>query len=153
MRKNAAGVTELEWEKAKTRGIPKGEYDPADLVQLVKDRVREFSIQQHRFIGYGLAFNSQFDKFNVWVDEPQTYTFGGGGARVHRSRDCKTTCSGTVHRLKNNYAPDEDGRTGDSHGWKSAPHYLPWEDNTDEMTQHMKEEDDVTFYYVGSDDL
>lgn len=143
-----------EWKKAKTRGIPRGKYNPADLVQLVADGAREFKLTHPRFIGYGLAFNSQFEKHNIWIEEPQTYVFGGGGDRVHRMRECARTCPGNgIHLLKNNMAMDDQGRTGKDHGWKSAPHYLPWEDNTDEMTAHIREEDDITFFYMGSDDL
>jgi hypothetical protein len=143
-----------KWKKAKTRGIPKGKYDPGDLVRLVAEGAREFTVERPRFIGYGMAFNSQFEKHNVWITEPQKYVFGGEGARIHRMRECAWTCPGNgIHLLKNNFAPDEFGRTGKDHGYKSAPHFLPWEENTPEMTEHMKEEDDQTWYYIGSDDL
>ena len=143
-----------EWIKAKTRGIPKGKYKPENLVQLVADGAGEFTIDHVRFIGYGLAFNNQFEKYNVWVNEPQTYTFGGGGARIHRMRECERTCDGSgMHRLKNNFAPDDEGRTAKDHDWTSAPHYLPWEENTPDMTEHMRMEDDETWYYIGSEDI
>lgn len=143
-----------EWVKAKTRGIPKGQYKPEDLVKLVHEGARSFELKQAHFVGYGAAFNSQFHKNNTWITEPQVYTFGGSGATIHRMRECKYTCTdGHMHRLKNNFAPDELGRTAKSHNFISAAHYLPWESNTDEMIEHMQMEDDYTFYFIGSDDV
>jgi hypothetical protein len=144
-----------EWIKAKTRGIPKGKYKPEDLVRLVAEGAREFVVNQPRFIGYGAAFQGQYEKLNVWVTEPQTYTFGGDGATTHRQRECHKTCDGSgIHRLKNNFPIMSIQEYADGKGThESAPHFLPWEDNSQEMTEHMGTEDDYTYYFIGSDDI
>jgi len=142
-----------EWIKAKTRGIPKGKYKPEQLLEMVHSRVRTFSVDTPRFIGYGVAFNGQRERFNTWTSEPQEYRFGGSGATVHYDRNCATTCTGYIHKLRNNMAPDELGRTPKDHGWHSAPHFLPWEDNTAEMWKNVQLEDDWTWHWIGEEDI
>lgn len=141
-----------KWEKAKTRGIPRGKYKPEQLVEMVHQRKKEFTINTSRFIGYGAAFNGQRDMLNTWITDPQEYRFGGSGATYHQPRNCKTTCSGNIHRLKNNVQPDITGRVPKVSPWHSAPHFLPWADNTKEMWASVALEDDWTYHYIGEDD-
>jgi DNA polymerase type B, organellar and viral len=138
-----------KWIKAKTRGIPKGQYKPERLIQLCADGAREFTIDQSQFIGYGLAFNGRFDEHNKWVTVPQTYLFGGSGDMVHWNRSCHITCT-NVHRLRHGARLPNESLTIP---FESAPHFLPWEDNSEGICARYAEEDDITFYYIGSDDI
>lgn len=119
-----------EWKKGRTRGIPRGTYDPEELVQRVKTR-EPFKVWKNVFIGYGMADNGQWEKRNTWERKEHEYVFGGTGKRSHLGRfgGCNDHCRGDIHALgalQILYGPDGDA--------ESLPHYLPWLDNNEEMT-------------------
>lgn len=119
-----------DWIKAKTRGIPKGTYTAEDLLKRVDSR-ESFKVYKNVFIGYGQADNGQWKARNTWERREHEYVFGGSGKRSHLGRfgGCNTHCSGDIHalgQLQVFYGPDGDP--------ESAPHYLPWLDNGQEMT-------------------
>lgn len=114
------------WEKAKTRGIPKGTYTPEDLLERVRGSKEPFKVWKNVFVGYGLADNGQWEKRNTWERKEHEYIFGGTGKRSHIGRfgRCNRNCRGNLHALGSIPVPwpDDDGR--------SEPHYLPWKDNS-----------------------
>lgn len=119
-----------DWIKAKARGIPKGTYTAEDLLARVKTR-ESFKVYKNVFIGYGLADNGQWKKRNTWERTEHEYVFGGSGKRCHLGRfgGCNSQCDGDVHALGQIqflYGPEGSP--------ESEPHYLPWLDNEQEMT-------------------
>jgi hypothetical protein len=154
-----------EWLKGetKTRGIARGKYDPEELVRLCDAGERTFALTKSMFVGYGMAFNSQFEKKNVWVDVDQTYTFGGNGATYHNPRKsaCDNSCWHPIHRLKNRDALRGaialTAGYGSKPPYESAPHYLPWEENSDIMIESKNKFDngdvDITWFFAGDDDV
>lgn len=129
------------WDKAKTRGIPRGSYQPEDLITAMRNG-EPLALMKHNFIPYTLADNGQWDKLNTWVDEQCVYEFGGNGYLRHRNttvgrlagKYCAKNCSGDIHRtsLRDAMYPSEDI-------W-SKPHYLPWVDGPN---QTILEADDM----------
>ena len=127
--------TEKGWEKAKTRGIPRGKYDPEELVRCAS---RQETMVHYKdvFIGYRQALLGRWEDRNQWVKTPMEYKFGGDGKRQHygsRKRNgCNVMCNNSIHFLGMNliaiYGP------GNVDPPKSAPHYLPWLENSVEMT-------------------
>jgi len=135
------------WEKARTRGIPKGSYTPEQLIIAV-ERGDILTINKHMFIGYTLADNGRWDELNTWRDEPHQFAMGGDGKRSHLG--CDRWCSGDIHRLGS--TPFHMGQFGDPTYW-SVPHYLPWLDAPSDMKQSM---DDILMWPVedlGPDDV
>lgn len=122
--------TEDGWVKARTRGIPKGTYTAEDMLERVKTR-ESFKIYKNVFIGYRMAANGQWEKVNTWEEKEHEFVFGGSGKRTHIGRfgACNNRCRGDVHAL--GQIPFMYGPSGDP---ESLPHYLPWLDNEEEMT-------------------
>jgi hypothetical protein len=123
--------TDEGWKKARTRGIPKGTYDPEELLQRVQTR-EPIKVWKNVFIGYGMADNGQWEKKNTWERKEHEYVFGGSGKRSHIGRfgRCNTHCTGDIHALGSfqfAYGPMGDP--------DSEPHYLPWLDNEELMTE------------------
>jgi DNA polymerase type B, organellar and viral len=125
------------WNKAKTRGIPRGHYQPEDLIKAM-DTGEPLRMMHKQFIPYTLADNGMWDQLNTWVEEERVYEFGGTGYRRHRTapkgsklygKYCKANCNGTIHRtsllLLSFYTAEDDYNI-----W-SKPHYLPWIDGPD----------------------
>jgi hypothetical protein len=119
------------WAKGRTRGIPKGAYAPGELLAAMEnDETLHLTI--HTFIGYGLALNGQYDRWNTWVDEPREIVFGGQGKRYHNVPFyCKKgLCPGNgIH----NFIPPPDPPNRDA---RSIPHYLPWLGNNPRLVQN-----------------
>jgi DNA polymerase type B, organellar and viral len=82
-----------EWEKAKSRGIPKGSFDGDLLLKHLKD-MTPLKLSKNLFIGFGLALNGQFDRLNTWERHEHTFEFGGQGKRYHNQARCKKYCPG-----------------------------------------------------------
>jgi len=119
------------WEKGKTRGIPKGAYTERELLAAMASDETLY-INVHTFVGYGLALNGQYDRWNTWADEPREIVFGGQGKRYHNVPFyCwKELCPGNgVHNFIP--PPDPPGRSV-----ISAPHYLPWLHNNPAMVRN-----------------
>jgi hypothetical protein len=142
------------WNKAKTRGIPKGSYQPEDLI-IAMDANEPLRLTKHNFIPYTLADSGRWDELNTWADEDCVYRFGGNGFRRHghdngtgrlAGRWCATHCKGgTVHRtgllsLTNGVGTDI---------W-SQPHYLPWIDGPDPIIDTM---DDLLAWDISTIDV
>lgn len=109
------------WEKGRTRGIPKGAYTPGELLTAMESDER-LHLTVHTFVGYGLALNSQYDRWNRWSDDSREIVFGGQGKRYHNvPLYCrKGKCPGNgIH----NFIPPPDPP---KRSYRSVPHYLPW---------------------------
>ena len=126
------------WNKAKTRGIPKGSYQPEDLITAMR-RNEPLQMIRHSFIPYTLADNGQWNNLNTWVDEECIYEFGGHGFLRHRNvttgrlagKWCKAHCRGTIHRT--GLLP----MTAQFTDIWSIPHYLPWIDGPNDIKLEM----------------
>lgn len=103
--------------KAKSRGIPKGQYSYEQLRDCYNRSV-PLKMTKHMFVGFGLALNGRFNELNTWHDEKWDFAFGGtlGGKRYHNSRYCKQDCNGDVHVF----------RLGLFRPEMSNLHKLPW---------------------------
>src|SRR5487761_343594 len=112
-----------EWLKGKSRGIRKGSYAPADLIQAIETN-NPLTLTRKSFTGYGLALNGQRDKLNTWTNEPYEVIFGGQGKRYHNIPQwcAKGKCGNDgVH----SFIPVPRNRIpGDN--VDSRAHYLPW---------------------------
>lgn len=136
----ALRTTTRGWEKGRTRGIPKGSYEPAELLDcLARDIPLRLSV--NTFIGYGLALNGQQERLNTWIREPHEIIFGGQGKRYHNvpyycARGKCNNGGGGADRsgsAVHHFIPQMEIRP-DPH---SQPHYLPWLDN-DPLTETNK---------------
>lgn len=139
------------WEKAKTRGIPKGKYTADELIAAVESG-EALHLRKKNFIGYGLALNGQYDKLNTWEEVPHEVIFGGQGKRYHNTalwcgkRGCQPDSEGhVVHE----FIP-RPVRWSPADTIKSEPHYLPWLANNPlvEGRKHMV--DDMQVYEINS---
>lgn len=127
-------MTNHGWEKAKTRGIPRGKYDPVELVRCASKRETMYHYKDV-FIGYRQALMGRWEDRNQWVKQDMKYAFGGDGKRFHWDRACKRTCRANAHRLSLHVISIYAG--SGLTVLDSQPHYLPWLDNGDEM-RHNK---------------
>jgi DNA polymerase type B, organellar and viral len=138
------------WSKAKTRGIPRGSYQPEDLITAMHQG-KPLTLTKHSFIPYTLADNGRWEELNTWADEPFIYEFGGNGFLKHRNpvvgkaagRYCAKWCHGDIHRTA--LLPITCAGWSDDDNIWSKPHYLPWIDGPDEAKMTM---DDVMAFDV-----
>jgi hypothetical protein len=130
-----------EWVKGRTRGIPKGRYEPQDLIDAL-GRGEDLTLTRKVFTGYGLALNGQRDRLNTWSTEPVTLVFGGEGKRYHNTvRHCEKHCKEGIHEFIPRPVRWSPGDTV-----VSQPHSLPW-DEMDALTESRKRIiDDFTFF-------
>lgn len=115
------------WLPPKSRGIPRRKL-AFESVYPVIARGESLTINQHMFIGFGLALRGRIDDWRKWLDEPRSISFGGTGKRIHNSRSCSACQRGfgnceALHALVP--VPPK--------GVDSYPHHLPWiqSDNPD----------------------
>lgn len=127
------------WTKAKTRGIPKGQYTTDEL----RDSIRTgqpLTLVRKMFITYSLALMGQWGKRNTWNAEPHAYKFGGSdGKRTHLaprnlSGECLPLCRNLpagMHRTINNLLGL------DPIDIRSFPHYLPWIEGENKIKEQI----------------
>jgi hypothetical protein len=135
------------WKKARTRGIPKGQYTTEQLQDAIRTQT-PITLVRKMFITYSLALMGQWERRNTWNEEPSDYAFGGGpgSKRTHitRGADRLREKDGTVNGLAKCGRPCWDmpkhmhrTRPGffiiTSENEKSHPHYLPWIDGPSEL--------------------
>lgn len=111
-----------EWLPPKSRGIPRKKL-PFDLAYEALQDNKPISINQHSFIGYGLAAQRNWKDWRKWVDDERDYVFGGNGKRFHNPDMCEPCGKGVglatgLHTLAT-LPPREV---------VSYPHSLPWLD-------------------------
>lgn len=118
------------WNKARSRGIPKGQYTTDQLRKAIHTG-ESLTLVRKMFITYSLALMGQWERRNTWNAEPHDYRFGGSdGKRIHLSpreytEECLPLCRTLppgMHRTINNLIGM------DPINIKSFPHYLPWID-------------------------
>jgi DNA polymerase type B, organellar and viral len=130
-----------DWIKGKTRGIPKGKYQPQDLIDAL-DRGESLKLRKNTFVGYGLALNGRRDELNSWTQDDVEIIFGGEGKRYHNARSCGSkTCNGYSHDFISRPTRFHPADT-----IMSFPHYLPWEDNDKLVNAKKRLIDDVTIF-------
>jgi DNA polymerase family B len=110
------------WLPPKSRGIPRKRLEFEKIFPTLQQN-RDIVIQQHSFIGFGLALRGRMHDWRKWLDEPREITFGGSGKRIHATRMCAACQRGlgyteALHMLIP--APPKQV--------ESTPHYLPWLD-------------------------
>jgi DNA polymerase type B, organellar and viral len=135
------------WNKARTRGIPRGQYTTDQLRDCIRNR-KPLRLTRKMFITYALANMGSWDKLNTWNAEPSDYEFGGNeGKRTHMfitrpgyprnpdgSPKCFALCRGLpkfMHRTMNNII----GMGGEDM-W-SKPHWLPWLDEPSQIKSQI----------------
>src|SRR5271170_2808240 len=132
------------WVKAKTRGIPRGQYEPTDMITALERGQLTIKMTRTKFVGYGLAMN-QKHLLNKWTTENYEYLLGGNGKVAHNALLCDKICTNDVHRLINlnmlHWADD-----------KSQPHYLPWLVADEEMKLNKNLFQDLTLFDMNDDD-
>jgi len=124
------------WDKAKTRGIPRGAYSVDDLLECLRTG-EPLRLDKKVFVTYGLADNGRMDKLNTWVTEPHEFVMGGSGKRQHYAGPkgvyCKNHCD-HLHRLTMlNLQWSPEGEC------MSVRHWLPWLDPPDRDKQVMSD--------------
>jgi DNA polymerase type B, organellar and viral len=120
------------WLPPKSRGIPRKKLEFSRIFELV-EQGKDITIEQHSFVGFGLALRGRIDEWRHWVDEPRTITFGGTGKRIHNTRSCSACRKGLgytdgLHVL----LPVPPQET------LSYPHNIPWhrsESDTSDFTR------------------
>jgi hypothetical protein len=115
-----------DWQPPKSRGIPRKKLD-FDAVYSGICNNTNLSVNQHMFIGYGLALRGQIDKWRKWVDIPRTITFGGGGKAQHLPNICPPCKDGKT--WGNAMHPLYQVPCDEMH---STPYLLPWLSATEE---------------------
>jgi hypothetical protein len=118
--------SEGKWTTPKSRGIPRKKLDFDTVISAIRQN-ESLVVNQHMFIGYGLALRGQTEKWRKWVDVPRTITFGGGGKAQHISAICPSCKAGksygdAMHPLYQ-VPPDE---------MHSVPYNIPWLSETEE---------------------
>jgi hypothetical protein len=108
------------WLPPKTRGIPRKRLEFQRIFDTVASG-KDITVEQHSFIGFGLALRGRIGEWRHWVDEPRTINFGGTGKRIHNTRSCSTCRKGLgytegLHALLP--VPPKSVQ--------SFPHKLPW---------------------------
>jgi hypothetical protein len=130
-----------EWKKARTRGIPRGQYTTEQLREAIRTQ-SPITLVRKMFITYSLALMGQWERRNTWNEEPSDYEFGGGpgSKRTHVVRPshigggCGTPCKGLPEHMHRTY-PGFFVITGEND--RSAPHYLPWVDGPDMLKDQI----------------
>lgn len=108
------------WLPPKSRGIPRKKLD-FDVVKPMVDKNENLTVNQHMFIGFGLALRGRMGDWRKWVDQSREVTFGGTGKRFHSPNLCNSCKEGkgwgeALHLLIPRPNKEID----------SKPHYLPW---------------------------
>lgn len=119
-----------EWQKAKSRGLPKGSYTPEQLITCLESG-EPLRLSKKVFYGYGLALR-QRSMLNKWAEEPHEFVLGGSGKSYHPGgKACERACPGNgMHRV---YLPVMlYGPFGEC---MSKPHVLPWKVKREDYEQ------------------
>jgi len=119
------------WQPPKSRGIPRKKLDIEQVLPLVR-RNQDLRVNQHMFIGLGLALQQDITKWRKWIDIERTVTFGGNGKASHNVRMCPTCQKGIgwgegMHPLMQVVPMDP----------VSQPHKLPWLTETVESDKDL----------------
>jgi hypothetical protein len=141
-----------EWKKARTRGIPKGQYTTEQLQEAIRTQGK-ITLVRKMFITYGLALMGQWERRNTWNEEPSDYVFGGGpgSKRTHLIRPvgefipgwkddptvpkrCGKPCEGLPEYMHRTF-PGLFIITSEND--VSKPHYLPWIDGPSELKDEI----------------
>lgn len=110
------------WLPPKTRGIPRKKLEFSRIFDTVAAG-KPIVVDQHSFLGFGLALRGRMAQWRHWIDEPRHIEFGGTGKRIHNVRSCSTCRKGLgftdgLHALMP--IPPKNV--------ESFPHHLPWLD-------------------------
>jgi hypothetical protein len=131
------------WNKAKTRGIPRGQYTTDELRVCIRTR-QSLKLKRKTFITYALANMGQWGKLNTWQVEDSDYKFGGAdGKRFHYFKRCGRGCK----ELPENMHRTTINAFIDPMDIESKPHYLPWLDGKDTIKR------DIDTYMVDLNEL
>lgn len=108
------------WQPPKSRGIPRKKLKFEDVLPSIR-RNKNLEVDQHMFIGFGLALQQNMALWRRWIDVPRTIQFGGNGKASHSVRGCPA-CQrgeswGEAMHLLTQRVPGE---------LQSSPHKLPW---------------------------
>lgn len=123
---------EGNWLPPKSRGIPRRKLKFDDIYARVKAGENPIEIQQHQFLGYGLALRGRMQDWRKWIDSPRKLTFGGTGKSVHSPRFCPACKQGKgfadcLHPLLP--VPPKS--------LVSSLHHLPWIEDSEESEMRL----------------
>lgn len=122
------------WLPPKSRGIPRKKLSFDEVLPLVRQN-QNLTVNQHMFIGYGLALQQDITKWRKWIDVPRTITFGGNGKAGHRPDNCPVCRKGIGWGEAMHPLMPAIPRT-----FESRAHKLPWlEEEPPEEYKVLKE--------------
>ncbi len=79
--------SEGKWLPPKSRGIPRRKLAFDEIYPTIAAG-KNIEVNQHMFIGLGLAMRGRMEDWRRWVDEPRVIEFGGSGKMQHSPAQC-----------------------------------------------------------------
>lgn len=108
------------WLPPKSRGIPRKKLNFEEIWPVISSG-QDITVNQHMFIGFGLALRGRMHDWRKWLDSPRTINFGGTGKRVHSSAACNGCRNGFSYTDGLHTLIPVPPRS-----IMSTPHFLPW---------------------------
>jgi hypothetical protein len=110
-----------DWLPPKSRGIPQRRLKFGETWIRAAGGENPIEIEQHQFLGFGLALRGRMHDWRKWIDSPRKLRFGGAGKAIHSEKFCPECKAGrgftdSLHPLIP--IPPKEIR--------SALHHLPW---------------------------
>lgn len=81
------------WQAPKSRGIPRKKLAFSEVYPLLLQN-KNLTVNQHMFIGFGLALQQDITLWRKWIDVPRTVKFGGDGKAAHNPWACNACADG-----------------------------------------------------------
>lgn len=118
---------EGKWLPPKSRGIPRRKLKFEEIFLRAYLGEDPITIEQHQFLGFGLALRGRMNDWRKWLDSPRALRFGGAGKAIHNPRFCPECKAGhgftdSLHPL----IPIPPKQI------ESTLHHLPWLDGSEE---------------------
>jgi DNA polymerase type B, organellar and viral len=127
---------EGNWLPPKSRGIPRRKLNFSDIWIRTALGENPIKIQQHQFLGFGLAIRGRMNDWRKWLDAPRSIAIGGTGKSVHSPRYCPECVKGRgFHETLHPLIPILPKQL------ISRPHHIPWleESRESEMREVVTE--------------
>lgn len=145
-----------EWQKPKSRGIPRASLSLDSALYALNNQT-PLQATHTTFVGYGLSLqrNPKLRGWRTWETHPRSFDFGGNGKRFHKDVPLCEACydklpwSSALHicvqRVDMPTAEQlHDLKTGQL-SWKdyymSEQHLLPWRHTTPEKLEQIRQEE------------
>jgi hypothetical protein len=122
------------WEEAKLRGIPQSKLHNVDAALESLRTGNPITFERRNFTGYRSALQHGRDRWLSWNTEPVSVNPFACGSRIHSKRLCRSCRKG--HGFDTHL---HDLALVMNRGSESAPHRLPWLEDTDESERLFRE--------------